>query len=57
MCQRARAYLKNETGQAANSGVARAAKPADEAKPRPVKKNEHMAACDKQSRLGSLRYF
>jgi hypothetical protein len=37
--------------------VAQAAKPADEAKPRPVrKKNEHPAACGKQSRLGSLRY-
>jgi hypothetical protein len=38
--------------------VAQAAKPADEAKPRPSgsQKNEHPAACDKQSRLGSLRY-
>jgi hypothetical protein len=37
--------------------VAQAAKPADEAKPRPVrKKNDHPAACGEQSSLGSPRY-
>jgi hypothetical protein len=38
------------------SKVAQAAKPADEAKPRPVQKNKHPVTCGKQSRLGRLRY-